>query len=250
MEELPTKEPPISTEPPKVTPTDDNRVDRGTLELYDRILADKETELRALRERVNAPAPKAPEPAPDSAAFFADPAKVVGDLIDARLKESTGPLNAFVKEQTRITALNNYRNIVSNNPAVSKFWSYISAEFDNLATAYAKGDGPINDGVVASTVQSLIANFAMAQPLKYAELKGNEIKHEPPKVITPPSIPPSGSEPPAPTGDNKAPALSENEMRLARERWPNLSHQEAYKKYDSLRNPGSFVVVPKDKGGK
>lgn len=233
--------PPI-TPPPTPTPTEDPN--KGTLELMDRVLAEKQREIDALNARLNAPPPPAPKDPVDSSKFFEDPYKHVGDLIDERLRKATDPLNAFVSIQRRQAALNNYRNIVSNNPNVVKFWPYISAKFDEIANQHIQ-DNEINETLVGNTVSNLISQFAFNDPLKFAELKGIAVQPPvEPKAVIPPHISPSSSEPPVPSSAPKA-TLTENEMRLARERWPELSHNDAYDKYVSLRNPGSFVVTPK-----
>lgn len=233
---------------PPITPIDSSK---ATLELYDRILAEKEEKIRNLEARVNAPTPVTEVP-PDSAAYFADPFKHMSDLMDKKLSESVAPLNAFVNQQRRRQALDNYRNIAAQDPRVAKFWPHISANFDQLGSKWIENN-EVNESVVVETIKSLIANYAMTSPLEYAALIGSTATPPTstvPKVITPPSIPPSSTEPPVNVDPNKAPTLSENEMRLARERWPEIPSAEAYKKYDSLRNPGSFVVVPRKKGDK
>lgn len=245
--EIPPIAEPVTPPAPLIEPKPDN----GITKLYEEVLREKEQKLReqneeliALRSKVAAP----PAPAADAKEYFDRPQETVDAIVKRRMDEALGPINARLAAGQRMEDYRRIKALVAKDERAAPFWQYIESDLDSLANAWT---GDMTVEVVAATVRDLIGRFAVSNAAKYVEIiNGGSITPKPPgsMTTTPPQIPPSSPPLPTPPASPAAGTLTELEKRLAREQWPSLSPEDAFKEYLKLRDPGSFEVTGKKAG--
>ena len=238
--------PSTNPDPPPAPPIDPNA---NITKLYDEVIQEQQRKLREqeaelAKLRLAPPAPSIPTP--DASSFFSEPDARIEAIVKRNMDAALAPVNASLAAQARMAAYQRIKNLIKNDARVAPFWSHIEGPLDSLA---AQHTGDITVEIVATTVKNLIGQFAVEHPTEYVKLIGGAVTSTstPPMSPTPPQIPPSAPPLPTPASPSNAPVLTENERRLAREKWPNLSAEEAMKKYAELRDPGSFVITSKEK---
>ena len=213
----------------------------------ERSLQEAHTRASQLEERLAAQVKK-DEPAPkeiSSTEFFANPGKIITDVIRTETERAVAPLKEFVHGMQSDTKYTSLKNKYKNDPKYKDHWDKLEPTVDRMI---AENKGEINDNVVNFAVLSTMGAYVTGQlpgvpytPVASASSESASTK-EPntrtgEQVLQPPHLRPSKDTPKEQKKEDNFEPLNENEARLARE--SGLSHKE----YRDLQNMSPDKVV-------
>jgi hypothetical protein len=185
--------------------------------------------LRKGQEKIdNAPVPL---PRPAKEMLFEDPDKLIGHIVDERMKKIEAMLTPILQNnsrQQRDREVDHWMNLAKNTPQLAAVYSHIEADLRNLLR---ETQGEITQQTVFAAINVAVGNLALRNNFQMpGATQQQPAGNQPPAPVnnnpTNPPVPPTNL--PAhlrPSGNNAGTAgprkpvinLSENELRMARE---------------------------------
>ena len=207
-----------SPQPPVNIPAPTNP-DIADLQL--RVIADKERENRALKERLDnlereKNAPAKPTEADQDREYFRSPSKVLRDI----LNETVAPLQSYVGELKARDVATDLKSRFKTDSRYASRWTKIEPVVDEMLRMHVAKGGSVNESIMNEAVVTAVGLIATNQinGVTFDEAPAPPTPKPAPNMVNPPHLAPSPAPLPTREVKSKVRDLTENERLLARAR--------------------------------